>query len=410
MKRPRKQSEWKEVVRTEAFSVYQSRSQARRFRINWNDRGGVRRRYRLWADSVEEAAARARNLVVGGGPEGAEQDSSSDPNGLLVIDAFDQALAATRRNERSRRDWKRSQTRFLAWLAKHHPEANYWRRVTRRMVREYIAQTLPTASTNHKRLTLQPVTQTARYMWLEHEVPNIAERLGIGCKLKKTPPLVLVCDVVALLEHVRENAPLLEAGVALQSLAGLQLQEALRLSWDKVNLDRGLIEISGEVKNAYRNRVIPVVEPVLDALKRADQRRRQAKVQVLGSAAVVASPTGCYFDWKNYSHAAKAAIVKWNPKVGWAPKDLRNALPTFFAMAGVSCDLTEQYIGHAPRSVTGRHYVPRLTAATGGEEELLALQMAQFKKVVTGPVEQELGKMARKGHDRGEERREAQVL
>jgi hypothetical protein len=67
---------------------------------------------------------------------------------------------------------------FIEWLATHHLGATHWRLLTRQMLREYMAETLPTASANHIRLTMQPVTQTARHMWLEHEVPNVAERLG----------------------------------------------------------------------------------------------------------------------------------------------------------------------------------------------------------------------------------------
>ena len=40
------------------------------------------------------------------------------------------------------------------------------------------------------------------------------------------------------------------------------------LAWDRVDLERGLIEIRGEVKNEYRNRVIPVCRRVVEALNR----------------------------------------------------------------------------------------------------------------------------------------------
>ena len=127
MKRPRKQAEWKKVMRTEAFSVYQNRSQGRRFRINWNDHAGLRRRYRLWANSVEDAAEKARDLIAGHDPEEMVVEATAERDGLLVVEAFEKALAAARRNERSRRDWQRDQNRFIKWLADYYPLATHWR-------------------------------------------------------------------------------------------------------------------------------------------------------------------------------------------------------------------------------------------------------------------------------------------
>lgn len=141
-------------------------------------------------------------------------------------------------------------------------------------------------------------------------------------------------------------------------------------------------------------------KPTKEALKRADQRRREAKVKTIGPGAVVTSPAGgSYVDsnssWKNYSHAIKEAILTWNVRAPWAPKDLRNCLPTFFSMEGIAGDLTEQYIGHAPKTVTGRHYVPRLASPTEGERRVLLEMMEKFKAVVVEPIERELVRIAR---------------
>jgi len=55
----------------------------------------------------------------------------------------------------------------------------------------------------------------------------------------------------------------------------------------------------------------------------------------------------CY---QNYSWEIGQAIREWNPKVSWRSKDLRNCLFTFFAIRGPGRDVTEQYLGHAPKS------------------------------------------------------------
>ena len=400
MMRPRKTIEWKKVMRGELFSVFQNRNQTHRFRINWNDRDGNRRRYRLWASSVEEAAEEANRLVKELTPNQPEPELDGR---ILVVDSFEQALAETKRRDRSRRDWNRAQTRFIEWLAERHPDATHWPLITRRMLREYMLQTLGKASPNHIRLTVQPILQTAGYVEREFNLPNVVKRLGIGNKLKSTPPMVPMTDVVDLLEHLRENDPILEVGAGLQGLAGLQLMEALRLTWDKVDLVDGLIEISGEVKNDYRNRVIPVCGKLLGILRRANQRRSEDKVQVVGPEPVVTSPTGCSYapetSFRNYYNRFKARLKKWNAMVIWAPKDLRNCLPTFSVTEGLHSDLWEQYIGHAPRTITGRHYVPRLAVATHGERQMLQQQMVHFRKMVVEPIDRAIEKMARKGHD-----------
>ncbi len=48
----------------------------------------------------------------------------------------------------------------------------------------------------------------------------------------------------------------------------------------------------------------------------------------------------------------------------------------------------EQCIGHAPGTVTERHYVPRLTSRTSGERSALDRQMALFRRLVVEPLEQ----------------------
>jgi integrase len=190
----------------------------------------------------------------------------------------------------------------------------------------------------------------------------------------------------------------------LQGLGGLQLQEALRLNWDRVDLERGLVEISGELKNDYRERVIPVCSMLLDILKRADERRRSVKVQTLGHEdPVVPNPSGFSFvrthgSWKNYANRLRKAIHAWNPKLDWTPKDLRNCLPTLAELEGVGGTIFEQYIGHSPKTITERHYVPRIASVTEGEEDELDRQMQHFRRLVVDHIE---CKMARKGHDTG---------
>lgn len=225
----------------------------------------------------------------------------------------------------------------------------------------------------------------------EYQIPNVAERLGIGNRLVRPTARVFLSDVRAFVDWLRDRGSRLEVSAALQGLAGLAVMEALRLTWDKVDLQRGWIEISGQVKNPHRNRVIPVCSRVVSALERAQERRQGANGAGSGLP-VVESSTGCSYvegidSWRNFGREMSSLIREWNAKVGWAPKDLRNCLPTFAMNERLHDHLWEQYIGHAARSVTERHYVHRLTSASPGEFEALERQLEVLRLRVVDPLE-----------------------
>lgn len=293
------------------------------------------------------------------------------------------ALKTTKRRERSQQDWYRTVEKFMLWLSKKHPLCTHWEMMTRQILREYLS-TFDGKSANYRRLTMQPMLQTAGFMHREYEFINIGDRLGIGNKLKKTPPAVFLEDVISFCSHVKEHAPFIEAGVCLQGFAGLQMLEVLRLTWDKVDLEKGLIEISGEIKNEYRNRVIPVSDRVLESLTSSKLNHSKSEFVLCGNRGQG------FDDHCSYGRYVRRAMLDWNPEIDWAPKDLRNCLPTFAIMEGIHGTIWEQYIGHAPHGVTNRHYVPRLSSATLGRSRVLDKQMELFRKFVTRPVDAEI--------------------
>lgn len=329
-----------------------------------------------------EQARRAAHEVAGK----ADRESRALQKRYTLQEAFDEALAASSRGEHAREDWHRAVRAFTTWITKRYPQTRFWNDLDRTIVKEYLA-TRDGLSDTTRRLALQPICQTSKFMHLEHETRHFAESLGIGSKLLKTPAAVYLRDVAEFLDFLRENNPALEAGAALQGLAGLQLLEALRLTWDKIDLERGLIEVSGEVKNVYRNRVIPIPSRALEALQRAKAR------PMTGEQHVVLSERGHSFEGSsalNYSKRLKRAMLAWNPQCEWAAKDLRNALPTYAAQSGILCLAWEQYAGHAARGVTGRHYVPKLASGTIGEADALSEQMNVFRRLVVEPIEKAL--------------------
>ena len=338
---------------------------------------------------------------------------------MTIEQAFDLTLAGASRGEMATRDWNAATKRFLKWKGKAYPRLKLWKDIPHDVFAKYLA-TRENVSATRRRLDLQPIMQTARHMWTKYRMPNLSEGLAVGSKLDRAPRAVYVRDVLSFLDFLRENAPRIEVGAALQGLAGLQLLEVLRLTWDKVDLQRGLVEISGEVKNTYRNRVIPVCGRVLDALRRAYDRvadrpdrlsmhvvLSDTGLPYLGTSALNygkiltrlmrgTSPTSKRKPAKRAGTAretpAKATILPnlaepWNRACEWQPKDLRNCLPTMAAMEGILSAVWEQYIGHAARGVTARHYIPRLTGLMAGEADALNDAMDVFHKLVVSIVE-----------------------
>ena len=142
-----------------------------------------------------------------------------------------------------------------------------------------------------------------------------------------------------------KNRDRLTVGVALQGLVGHQLQEALRLTWGKVNFSDETITIDGVVKNPYRIRKIPVPRVVVWLLRRSKSESNY-----------VGLPYEIYSEFHHYCHAVRCELRRWNPKVDIKPKDLCNTIQTAAIDGGWYGYYIQRYVGHAPATIGERHY------------------------------------------------------
>jgi integrase len=162
------------------------------------------------------------------------------------------------------------------------------------------------------------------------------------------------------------------------------------LTWNHIDLDRGLVEVSGEVKNESSRRVIPICGRAVEALRRAWALRPETKIKPMDGGHVATTDTGFHFEggsFDNYGKILGAAIRSWKTDIGWTAKDLRKMLPTLAATEGWLSPIVEAYIGHAPRGVSAMHYIPRLAAVSLGEGDALKHSMAIFRNLVVKPLE-----------------------
>jgi len=160
-------------------------------------------------------------------------------------------------------------------------------------------------------------------------------------------PYLSIHQVLDFLDYLARDAERnrLTIGVALQGLVGLQMQEALRLPWEKVDLNDETITIDGVVKNRYRIRKIPVSDVVVWLLRRARRSVDQAGLIISDYAA---------FD--NYSHAVHRELQRWDPRVTIKPKDFRNTIQTAAIDGGWYGYYVQRYVGHAPSTIGEKHY------------------------------------------------------
>jgi len=228
--------------------------------------------------------------------------------------------------------------------------------------------------------------------------PLFALDLRIGNRLKNPPARVFVKDVLSFLDWLRDHAPRLEGPAALQSLAGFRLTEAIRLTWNHIDLDHALVEISGETKNEFSKRVIPICARVVEALRRAWALRPVVKVQTMHRGHLATTESGYHFadgSHDNYGKILGTAIRSWKAEIGWTAKDLRKMLPTLAASEGWLSPILEGYLGHAARGVTAQHYIPRLGSVSPGEKEALDRNMGIFRDLVIKPLEAAIEKASR---------------
>ena len=155
-------------------------------------------------------------------------------------------------------------------------------------------------------------------------------RLGkmIGQSLKyaekKPKGYLTIAQVVDLLQWMRGQSKTIDLmpAVALQGLCGLQLQEATRLTWDRVDLIKGTVTIEEDrrldprtagIKNSSRVRKLPVPSLVHKILQDAYDRQRKLR----GEKRIINVPS-----WKAYCSRLTHIFKAWNPECHLPPSDL----------------------------------------------------------------------------------------
>ena len=282
--------------------------------------------------------------------------NSDDFIGIHISEALLRASETRNWTEYTRREDSRNCEYFLAWVDQQG--LAFWHELRFEHVLQY-QKSLQDRGLAYDtvRLYLLPIRRAAAWVasnWPKHYV-NVCQNLRLSQRDSHSAaydedegnPYLPILRVLDFLDWLARDAQRdhLTIGVALQGLVGLQMQEALRLTWEKINLDEETITIDGFVKNRYRIRKIPVPNVVTWLLRRA---RNSSNL----SGLLIPS----YASYDCYSRAIRKALQEWDADVSIKPKDLRNTIQTAAIDGGWYGYYVQRYVGHAPTTIGERHY------------------------------------------------------
>jgi len=341
--------------KTERFTLHEEKPG--RWKVSGRDSNGSYRRIRFNAKDLSEAMKMAEETLLQ--PQAEKPETPNEPDEfptLHISEALLRASATRNWTEYTRQKDDKFCEYFLEWIDKEG--LAYWHELRYEHIQRYQRNLLDRGlAFDTIRLYLLPVRRTAAWAasnWPERYVNfcqshRISRRDGRSSTYNEDEgnPYLSIHKVLDFLDWLarKEGQDSLIIGVALQGLAGLQMQEALRLTWEKVDLNEGTITIDGVVKNRYRIRKIPIAKVIMWLLRRM---RSASNPQ----GAVI--PDYAAFD--NYSHAAHREMRKWDAGVAIKPKDLRNTIQTEAIDGGWYGYYVQRYVGHAPATIGERHY------------------------------------------------------
>lgn len=298
-----------------------------RFVVTW-DEGGKRRRFRLHAATVGEAHAEARSLLLAA--------DAARPEGLTVAD-----LWAAYLDEKAGRSIATSMSytgrSVLPWFGHFQPS-----QITTADCRTYIADRRAAGrqdGTIWSQLGhLRNVLSWAQKRGLIERAPYIERPAQPAPKER----WLTHAEIDRLLAADAE--PHVRLAILLMLTTAARLTAALELTWDRVDLDRGWIDLrTGEGRRKGR-----AVVPINATLRAALTTAREAAI----SDYVIEWAGGPVKSIKRgFGRAvADAGLEDVTPHV------LRHTAAVHMAAGGVSMSKIAQYLGHSSTEVTERVY------------------------------------------------------
>ncbi|MCA9442363.1 MAG: site-specific integrase, partial [Candidatus Omnitrophica bacterium] len=250
-------------------------------------------------------------------------------------------------------EYDRAVKLFIKWTERQRERLRSWSDLRLEHLERYLAELYrANYSYHYVYRRVAPIKQASR--WAARNWPEQFRHFADGLKIRDKSaanPLrrrsYLSIEKVGelLVKLSGENDWNVLPGIALQGLCSLRVQEAFRLRWEDVDLDRGIISIRGE-KNQYSDRTIPLPTAVCQILERSPRSGER----VLSG----------FSHWKNYGAAVRKRLRKLPAAANIEPKGLRRTLPSEAWKAGWYGDILQVYRGHSPgktSTIDWEHYI-----------------------------------------------------
>lgn len=298
-----------------------------RFVVVW-DEGGKRRRFRLHATTVSEAHAEARSLLLAA--------VAARPEGLTVSQLW-QAYREEKAGRTIAESMIHTGKSVLPWFGHFQPS-----QITTADCRAYIADRRASGrqdGTIWSQLGhLRNVLSWAQKRGMIERAPYI-ERPPQPAPKERWLTHAEIDRLIAA-----EAEPHVRLAILLMLTTAARLTATLELTWDRVDLDRGWIDLrTGESRRKGRA-VVPINATLRGALTAAKAAALSDHVVEWAGGPVKSIKRG-------FARAVKDAGLK-----DVTPHVLRHSAAVHMAAAGVSMSKIAQYLGHTNTSVTERVY------------------------------------------------------
>ncbi|WP_156680034.1 tyrosine-type recombinase/integrase [Sphingomonas profundi] len=295
------------------------------FALVWRDAAGTRRRHTLAAADRVGAEAEARQRWRLG-------DRTSWPVGRLI---------AAYREDREREGIATVTRQADAWKAMR----TFWEDVSPRLIDEEMCR----AYADRRGVS----AATMRY---ELGMLAVALRWAKGKKLIQEAPTIWRPAPPARKERhlTREQfrrflaavrAPHAQLYMVLAIATCARPMAILQLTWDRVDFDRGIIDLNprGRIQTAKRRPIVPIADYALAPLKAAYEARQSEFVIERGGKAVASIK-------KAFAAASERSAVQATPYT------LRHTGCVWRAEDGISMPELAQLMGHDDSRTTEKHY------------------------------------------------------
>ena len=298
-----------------------------RFVVSWQD-GGTRRRFRLNADSLRDAEREARDLIL----------RKTATQGGMTVESIWRAYQAEKKGRRMERHMEQTGRIVLPHFGALRPE-----QIT---VADCRAYTEARRATGKRDYTIHTELGHLRTCLLWAQKSRLIDRAP-QIERPQTPPprdRYLSRGEVDKLLAV-ETAPHIRLAILLMLTTAARVGAVLELTWDRVDLERGIIKLAPHDIGPRKGRAtVPINNTLRAALEQARQCALSPYVIEWGGKQVGSIKTG-------FNAAVKAAQIEH-----CTAHDLRRTAGRLMVESGVPIEEVAQYLGHSNPSVTRSTY------------------------------------------------------